>query len=100
MFRGAEHGQKDWIPLAKLLNRLPRPRVVKNDRRFITAWFATNKRKSESHCRFPFTFFLADADALRFSPMLARFPRMALYPARASFRRAARDNNAFATLCD
>jgi hypothetical protein len=53
MFRTAEHGQKDWIPLAKLLNRLPRPRVVKNDRRFITAWFATNKRKSESHCRFP-----------------------------------------------
>jgi hypothetical protein len=53
MFRSAEHGQKDWIPLAKLLNRLSRPRVVKNDRRFITAWFATNKRKSESHCRFP-----------------------------------------------
>ena len=53
MFRSAEHGQKDWIPLAKLLNRLSRPRVVKNDRRFITAWFATNKRKSEFHCRFP-----------------------------------------------
>ena len=32
MFRSAEHGQKDWIPLAKLLNRLSRPRVVKNDR--------------------------------------------------------------------
>jgi hypothetical protein len=53
VFRAAEHGQKDWIPLAKLLNRLPRPRVVKNDRRFITAWFATNKRKSDFHCRFP-----------------------------------------------
>jgi len=52
MFRSAEHGQKDWIALAKLLNHLSRPRVVKNDRRFITAWFATNKRKSESHCRF------------------------------------------------
>ncbi len=63
MLRAAKHGQKDWIPLAKLFDRLPRPRAVKNDRRFITAWFATNKRKSDPHCRFPFTFFPADADA-------------------------------------
>jgi hypothetical protein len=49
MFRVAEHGQKDWIPPAKLFNRLPRPRVARNDHRFVTAWSATNKCKSESH---------------------------------------------------
>ncbi len=63
MFRAAEHGQKDWIPLTKLLNRLPRPRVVKNDRRFIAAWLAANN-KSDSHFDSPLLF-LADVGAGR-----------------------------------
>jgi len=80
VFRAAEHSQKDWIPLSELLNRLPRPRFVKNDCGFSTVWFATNKRKSESHCRSPFTFFFQILTRRDFRPMLARFPRMALYP--------------------
>src|SRR6266480_4462463 len=66
MFRSADHGQKDRIPLAKLLNRLSRPRVVKNDRRFIKlGWRQINVSRN----------LIGASLAPRFSPNASTIPQ-------------------------